>query len=154
MQLRLLAITALLSVWSYSVSIGAEERVWTSRKGADVTAQLLRVEGGEAILITPLLKTVTLKIEDLSLVDRLYLVEYGGVDPSAVTKSEVGVPEKDARDMSKTFERVKEKFVLGTDDDLQYDMLKTFFRYSASNDPSISYRENVSYFDTTATDRK
>lgn len=125
MQLRLLAITALLSVWSYSVSIGAEERVWTSRKGADVTAQLLRVEGGEAILITPLLKTVTLKIEDLSLVDRLYLVEYGGVDPSAVTKSEVGVPEKDARDMSKTFERVKEKFVLGTDDDLQYDMLKT-----------------------------
>ena len=93
MQLRLLAITALLSVWSYSVSIGAEERVWTSRKGADVTAELLRVEGGEAILITPLLKTVTLKIEDLSLVDRLYLVEYGGVDPSAVTKSEVGVPE-------------------------------------------------------------
>ena len=46
MQLRLLAITALFSVWSYSVSIGAEERVWTSRKGADVTAQLLRVEGG------------------------------------------------------------------------------------------------------------
>ncbi len=103
----------------------AEERVWTSRKGADVTAQLLRVEGDEAVLITPQLRTITLRIEDLSLVDRLYLVEYGGADQNVVTKSEVGVPEKDARDMSKTFERVKERFVLGTDDDLQYDMLKT-----------------------------
>jgi len=36
----------------------------------------------------------------------------------------------------------------------QFDMLKTFFRYSASNDPRISYRENVSYYDSTAKDRK
>ena len=114
-----------------AVGMAAEERVWTSRKGADVTAQLLRVDGDEAVLITPTLKTIKLKVEDLSLVDRLYLVEYGGVDPSAVTKSELGVPEKDTRDMSKTFVRVKEKFELGTDDDLHYDMLKTCLLYTS-----------------------
>ena len=37
----------------------------------------------------------------------------------------------------------------------KFDMLKTFFRYSASNDPTISYREeNLSYSDSTAKDRK
>lgn len=121
---RLSTIVATIAVLCCT-AIAAEERVWTSRKGADVKAQLLRVDDGEAILITPQLKAIKLKIEDLSLVDRLYLVEYGGADPGAVTKSEVGVPEKDARDMSKGFERVKEKFALGTDDDLQYNMLKT-----------------------------
>ena len=125
MRTKVLSIAAGVGLAFTAVGTAAEERVWTSRKGADVTAQLLRVEGGEAVMITPGLKTVRLRVKDLSLVDRLYLVEYGGAEPDAITKSEVGVPEKDARDMTKTFERVKKKFALGTDAHLQYDMLKT-----------------------------
>lgn len=125
MRKRILLLATSAGLALSAIGSAAEERVWTSRKGADVTAQLLRVEGGVAVLITPQLKTVKLKIEDLSLVDRHYLVEYGGADPDVIAKSEVGVPEKDARDMTKTFVRVKERFGLGTDADLQYDMLRT-----------------------------
>ena len=103
----------------------AEERVWTSRKGADVTAQLLRVEGENALLVTPEPREIKLKIEDLSLVDRHYLVEYGGANPKILSSSKLGVPEADARDMTREFERLKDKLELGTDAKLHFETLKT-----------------------------
>ena len=69
------------------VAQAAEERVWVTRKGEHHTAQLLRVEGSNAVLVTPAPKELRVKIEDLSLVDRLYVVEYGGADAKLINSS-------------------------------------------------------------------
>lgn len=125
MKRRIASLTALLALAAGAHLRAAEERVWTSRKGEDVTAQLLRVEGGEAILVTPEPREIEIPIEDLSLVDRQYLVEYGGADPKVITGSKLGVPEKEARDMTKDFKRLEEKLVLGDSEELVFDLLET-----------------------------
>ena len=123
--MKTISLIATCSLALGSLGPAAEERIWTSRKGADVTAQLLRVQGGNAILVTPEPREISLRVEDLSLLDRQYLVEYGDADPRTLTSSKLGVPEADTRDMTKDFVRLKEKLVLGTEAKLQYDALQT-----------------------------
>jgi hypothetical protein len=83
------------------------------------------VERENAILVTPERREIKLRIEDLSLVDRQYLVEYGDASPKILSSSKLGVPEVDARDMTKEFERLKDKLELGADAKLHFEALKT-----------------------------
>ena len=103
----------------------AENRVWTSRKGSNLEAQLLSVDGNEVVLMTGEGREIKLKVSDLSLADRQYMVEYGNADPKVLVDGEVGEPEEDVRIDSKTFKRLDEPLQLGASGSLEFDLLET-----------------------------
>ncbi|MEM1083831.1 MAG: hypothetical protein AAGI48_06885 [Verrucomicrobiota bacterium] len=104
----------------------AETRIWTSRKGSNLEAQLLNVEGEKVTLLTPESRELELKIEDLSLADRQYLVEYGGADPKIVASGELGAPELEVKIDSKTFKKLDETLKLGEHSEaLTFELLET-----------------------------
>ena len=75
----------------------AEMRIWMSRKGGTLEAQLGGMQGDTVTLINKDSKEIKLKIEDLSLADRQHLVEFGGADESIITGGKPGLVEKDVR---------------------------------------------------------
>ncbi|NNC88276.1 MAG: hypothetical protein HKN82_07440 [Akkermansiaceae bacterium] len=122
MRSRLISIGLLAAL---TITAGAaENRIWTSRKGTTLEAQVNKVDGDSVILVTggdnP--KPVKLKMKDLSLADRQYLVEFADADPSIISGVDPGVPEKDARIDKKTFVKLDDKLVLGT---LSIEVLET-----------------------------
>ena len=102
-----------------------EIRVWTSRKGTNIEAEILKVEGKVAILVTKEAKEIKVKVEDLSLADRQYLVEYGGADKSILVGEDLGVPEKDVRIDTGSFKKLDKKMPLGDESELVFDLLET-----------------------------
>ncbi len=119
-----LTLTAGLMAALVMTAAAAEKRVWTSRKGANVEAELLRVEGREVTLVTGDAKEVKLKAEDLSLADRQYLVEYGGADAAILVEGELGLPEKEVRIDTGAFKRLDKKLALD-DEHAVFDVLET-----------------------------
>ena len=117
-------VIALLAAGAMGLS-AAEVRVWTSRKGTNLKAELLRVVEKKVTLVTPEAKEVTLDVGDLSLADRQYLVESGSVDASVLVEGELGVPEKEVRIDAKTFKRLDKKMTLGDDENVVFDLLET-----------------------------
>ncbi len=75
----------------------AEMRIWTSRKGGTLEATLGGVEANMVTLVGKDSKEIKLKAEDLSLADRLHLVEFGGAEEAILTGGEPGLVEKDLR---------------------------------------------------------
>jgi hypothetical protein len=104
---------------------GAETRTWTSRKGSNIDAQLLRVDGEGVVLLTPESREIKLKVEDLSLADRQYLIEYGGAAPEVVAGGDLGEPENEVRIDSKTFNRLEEPLLLGGPTELSFELLES-----------------------------
>jgi hypothetical protein len=102
-----------------------EMRVWTSRKGTNLEAELLKVEGDSVTLVTAEAKQVKVDLEDLSLADRQYLVEYGGADKEILVGGELGVPEKDVRIDTGSFEKLDKKMALGDESELVFELLET-----------------------------
>jgi hypothetical protein len=93
-------------------SLQAEEkRIWMSRKGGTLEAELGGIQGDTVTLINKDAKEIKLKIEDLSLADRQHLVEFGGADPSIITGGKPGLVEKDVRIDSSTFKRLDDQLV-------------------------------------------
>jgi hypothetical protein len=86
----------------------AEMRIWTSRKGGTLEASLRAVQGEMVSLINKDSKEIKLKTEDLSLADRLHLVEFGGADESIITGGKTGLVEKEVRIDTSAFKRLKE----------------------------------------------
>lgn len=104
----------------------SDARIWTSRKGTTLEAELLKVDPVNATLVTKDAKQIVLKVEDLSLADRQYLVEYGGADPSVLVSGDMGAPEKQVRIDSSTFKKLKDqKLKLGDDSRLAFELLET-----------------------------
>lgn len=102
----------------------AEKRVWTSRKGTNLEAELLRVEGKEVTLVTGDAKEVKLAMQDLSLADRQYLVEYGGADAAILVEGELGLPEKEVRIDTGAFKKLDQKLALD-DENAVFELLET-----------------------------
>lgn len=92
-----------------SSAIAGETRIWTSRKGTTLEAEFLKADATTATLVTKEAKQIVLKIEDLSLGDRQFLVEYGNADPSILMAGELGEPEKQVRIDSSTIKKLKDK---------------------------------------------
>lgn len=92
-----------------STAIGAESRVWTSRKGSTLEAEFLKSDATSATLVTKDSKQIVLKIEDLSLADRQFLVEYSGADPKILVAGDIGEPEKQVRIESASIKKLKDK---------------------------------------------
>jgi hypothetical protein len=57
-----------------SIAVAGESRIWTSRKGSTLEAELLKADATSATLVTREAKQINLKIEDLSVGDRQFLV--------------------------------------------------------------------------------
>ncbi len=97
-----------LGVVLHSGAVAAESRIWTSRKGSTLDAELLKADATSATLVTKDSKQIVLKIEDLSLGDRQYLVEYGNADPKILVAGDLGEPEKQVKIDSATIKKLKE----------------------------------------------
>lgn len=80
-------------------------RIWTSRKGGTVEATLDKIDGVMVTLVGKDSKEIKLKAEDLSLADRLHLVEFGGADEAILTGGKPGLVEKETRIDTSTFKR-------------------------------------------------
>lgn len=103
----------------------ADLRVWTSRKGSTIEAQLTGVDGDSAVLLTPEPKEIKIKIADLSLADRQHLVEYADQSDEILTSIEMGVPEKDVRLDKKQFQRLEEQLTFDKDTELAFDLMES-----------------------------
>lgn len=104
----------------------AETRIWTSRKGSTVEAELLKQDGVNATLATKEGKQLVLKLDDLSLADRQFLVEVGGADPKILVTGELGEPEKQVRIDSATIKKEKEeKLVFGSESEAEFEITES-----------------------------
>ncbi|WP_367875043.1 hypothetical protein [Luteolibacter sp. Populi] len=104
----------------------AETRIWTSRKGSTLEAELLRFDVTNATLLTKERKEVILPLADLSIADRQYMVENSGADAKILIAGEVGQPEKQVKVDSGTFKKIKESNLLfDTESTSDYDLLET-----------------------------
>ncbi len=99
----------LLGLGISSAAFAGEPRIWTSRKGSTLEAELLSADATNATLVTKEAKQIVLKIEDLSLGDRQFLVEYGNADPKILTAGELGEPEKQVKIDPASIKKLKER---------------------------------------------
>lgn len=75
------------------LSSAAEFRIWTSKQGTSIEAQILKFDNGVAHLATKEPKEIQIKAVDLSLADRQYLIEFAEADKDLLLKGEPDVPE-------------------------------------------------------------
>jgi hypothetical protein len=120
--------TALVILASLCLPVlhAGETRVWTSRKGSTVEAELLKQDGVNATLATKDGKQIVLKLDDLSLADRQFLVENGGADAKILVTGELGEPEKQVRIDSATIKKEKEqKLVFGSESEAEFEITES-----------------------------
>ncbi|MEI7954022.1 MAG: hypothetical protein WCJ66_02520 [Verrucomicrobiota bacterium] len=121
-------IRGLLAVLGMAVSMAqaAEVRTWMSRKGGTLEAELGSLTGDQVTLVTKDAKEQKYKVEDLSLADRQYLVEFGGGEASIITSGAPGLPEKDVHIDPATMKKLPTKLHLGeTSDQLVFDLVQS-----------------------------
>jgi hypothetical protein len=92
-------------------------RIWTSRKGGTLEATLGGVEANMVTLVNKDSKEIKLKAEDLSLADRLHLVEFGGAEETILTSGEPGLVEKDLRLDTSAFKKRDDILTFGNSAD-------------------------------------
>lgn len=109
-----------------SIALAGEPRIWTSRKGSTLEAELLSADATSATLVTKDTKQIVLKIEDLSLADRQFLVEFGNADPKILVAGELGEPEKQVKIDSATIKKLKERTLkLGDESESLFDLTES-----------------------------
>jgi hypothetical protein len=121
------AITSgLLAILLLPALHAAETRIWTSRKGSTIEAELLRFDETNATLLAAGNKQIVLPLADLSIADRQFMVENVGADAKILIAGEVGEPEKQVKIDSSTFKKLKESNLLfDTESESDYELLET-----------------------------
>jgi len=92
--MKLLIKSILVLAATTLFSSAAEFRIWTSKQGTSIEAQILKYDNGFAYLTTKEPKEIKMKVVDLSLADRQYLIEFAQADKDLLLKGEPAVPEK------------------------------------------------------------
>lgn len=105
--------------------LAAETRTWMSRKGGTLEAQLGSCSPEQVVLVGKDSKEIKLKPEDLSLADRLYLIEFGGADASIITGGKPGQVEKDARIDTSAFKKPEAVLVFPEGPSEGFELLET-----------------------------
>lgn len=113
--------------------VNGEEREWMSRQGGTLNATLDAIRGDEVVLVTSESKRINLKTSDLSLADRLYLIEFGGADDSIIEGGKPGTPEKDVRLDSSKMNKLPDKLALGAESEGNYQIYETPHFWVATN---------------------
>jgi hypothetical protein len=104
-----------------------EARIWTSRKGSTLEAELLKQDGVNATLLGKDGKQVVLKLDDLSLADRQFLVESGGADPKILVTGDVGEPEKQVKIDTATIKKLPkdQTLVFGSETEAEFELTES-----------------------------
>lgn len=108
-----------------SLAHAAETRIWMSRQGGTLEAELGKINKDEVVLINKEGKEVKLKVADLSLADRQHLVEFGGADAAIITSGEPGFPEKDLKVDAATIKKLDSKLPLGDNSALVFELVES-----------------------------
>lgn len=112
MKARSITLFLLVTLFGLSeFSWSADVRTWSDRKGRTLEASLLSVEGEEVVLQLKDGREVRVKISTLSAADGAYLKEYAGTAMADLTAGKLGVPEKEARIDTGTFEKRDDAFL-------------------------------------------
>jgi hypothetical protein len=109
-SILVLAATALFSG-------AAEFRNWTSLEGGSIEAQLLKYDNGTAYLTTREPKELRIKVGDLSLADRQYLIEFAQADKDLLMKGDPDIPEKEWRKPKDFIKKLDETLSLDGSED-------------------------------------
>ncbi|MCW1887199.1 hypothetical protein OKA04_20845 [Luteolibacter flavescens] len=127
---------ALLSTLCLPVLHAAEARVWTSRKGSTIEAELVKQDGVNATLLPKDGKQIVLKLDDLSLADRQFLVENAGADEKILVTGELGEPEKQVRIDAATIKKLKDQFLdFGSESEASFELTEsTHFLIASAGD--------------------
>jgi len=119
-------IPAILLILSTALQLeAAETRIWTSRQGGTLEAQFGSIHGENVTLIRTDSREVKLKVTDLSLADRQYLVEYSGAPAEILTEGKPGLVEKDVRLDTSEFRRRDDRLMLGDSPSEGYELFET-----------------------------
>ena len=102
----------------------AEFRTWTSIQGSSIEAQLVSYKEGNVNLTTKEPKPIKLKVTDLSLADRQYLVEFADADEDLLYKSPLTTPEHQYRKPKDFIKKLEEQMILA-DLELEFDLYET-----------------------------
>ena len=102
----------------------ADFRIWTSKQGTTIEAQILRYANGIAYLTTKEPKEMQIKVADLSLADRQYLIEFAQADKDVLMKGDPAVPEH-AWKKPKDFIKKLEETMLFDGTEHEYELYET-----------------------------
>lgn len=86
-------LVLIVSAASALFASAADFRTWTSKQGGSIEAQILKYDNGVAFLTTKEPKEIQIKVGDLSLADRQYLIEFAQADKDLLLKGKASVPE-------------------------------------------------------------
>lgn len=123
--MRILLLSILCAFTAGLALEAAEMRIWTSRVGGTLEAQFGSIQGENVILIPADSRQIKLKLVDLSLADRQYLVEYGGAAADIITGGKPGLVEKNLRLDTSGFRKLDDKLTLGDSPFSTYDLFET-----------------------------
>ena len=124
---------------SAMVCQAADFRTWTSRRGSSVEAELVKYEEGVVKLRTKEPKEFVLKVQDLCLADRQYLVEHADADPEALFGGKLSVPEKDFKKPRPFLKKLDKQLSFGDASALTFDLYETeHFLFAVGKGVSVS----------------
>lgn len=130
-SILVLAATTLLS-------LAAEFRIWTSKQGSSLEAQLIKFDNGVAHLATKEPKEIQIKVADLSLADRQYLIEFAQADKDLLLQGAPDVPEHAWKKPKDFIKKLEETLSLdGSEDGFElYETKHYVFAVSKGINPS------------------
>lgn len=92
---------------------GQESRVWTSQQGSTIEARLQKLEPAHVTLQSKENKVLRLAIADLSLVDRIHLIESANAPETILAAGEMRLTEKFVKVDESAWKKLPTKFALG-----------------------------------------
>ena len=103
----------------------ADFRIWTASRGTTIDAQLMDYKDGVVKLVTKDPKEIKLKVTDLSLADRQYLIEHAEADGDVILKGKISVPEQSYRKPKPFLKKLDKKLSFGGSSSLIFDLYET-----------------------------
>jgi|TARA_B110000908_G_scaffold75455_1_gene90860 hypothetical protein len=110
-------LVLIISAASALFASAADFRTWTSKQGGSIEAQILKYDNGIVFLTTKEPKEIQIKVADLSLADRQYLIEFAQADKDLLMKGEPDVPEHQWRNPKDFIKKLEETLSLDGSED-------------------------------------
>lgn len=110
---------------SATLSQAADFRIWTARTGTSVEAQLVSYRDGKVKLATKAPREIEMKVTDLSLADRQYLVEYADADKDVVMKGSPTIPEHSYKKPKDFLSKMEQTISFGDSSSLVFELYES-----------------------------
>lgn len=131
--------TTLILILSAMLAQAADFRTWTSRRGTSIEAQLMAYKEGSVKLVTKEPKEMVLKVTDLCLADRQYLIDYANAAPDVVFKGDPSIPELAYRKPKSFLNKLEKKLTFGDSSTMVFDLYETeHFVFAVANGVKVT----------------